>query len=50
MRIEYLEEFVALARFRNFTETASILNMSQPTLSKHINSLEHEPPRFSLRT
>lgn len=42
MRIEYLEEFVALARFRNFTETASILNMSQPTLSKHINSLEHE--------
>lgn len=42
MRIEYLEEFVALARFLSFTETASKLNMSQPTLSKHINSLERE--------
>lgn len=42
MRIEYLEEFAALARFLSFTETASKLNMSQPTLSKHINSLERE--------
>ena len=42
MRIEYLEEFAALARFLSFTETASRLNMSQPTLSKHINSLERE--------
>ena len=49
MRIEYLEEFVALARFLSFTETASKLNMSQPTLSKHINSLERElkVPLFS---
>ena len=39
MRIEYLEEFAALARFLSFTETASKLNKSQPTLSKHINSL-----------
>lgn len=42
MRVEYLEEFVALARFLSFTETASRLKMSQPTLSKHINSLERE--------
>ena len=42
MRIEYLEEFAALARFLSFTETANKLNMSQPTLSKHINSLERE--------
>lgn len=49
MRIEYLEEFAALARFLSFTETASKLNMSQPTLSKHINSLERElkVPLFS---
>ena len=49
MRIEYLEEFIALARFLSFTETASKLNMSQPTLSKHINSLERElkVPLFS---
>ncbi len=51
MRIEYLEEFAALARFLSFTETASRLNMSQPTLSKHINSLERElkVPLFSRR-
>lgn len=42
MRIEYLEEFAALARNLNFTETASSLNVSQPTLSKHINALERE--------
>ena len=42
MRIEYLEEFAALARFLSFTETSSRLNISQPTLSKHINSLERE--------
>lgn len=49
MRIDHLEEFVALARFLSFTETASKLNMSQPTLSKHINSLERElkVPLFS---
>ena len=49
VRIEYLEEFAALARFLSFTETASKLNMSQPTLSKHINSLERElkVPLFS---
>ncbi len=49
MRIDHLEEFVALARFLSFTETASKLNVSQPTLSKHINSLERElkVPLFS---
>lgn len=42
MRIEYLEEFAALAQSLNFTETANKLNLSQPTLSKHINALERE--------
>lgn len=42
MRIEYLEEFVLLAQNLSFTETASLLNISQPTLSKHINALERE--------
>ncbi|RDB63308.1 hypothetical protein C1878_05470 [Gordonibacter sp. 28C] len=40
VRIVY--EFVELAKNLNFTETARLLNMSQPTLSKHINSLEKE--------
>lgn len=40
VRIVY--EFVELAKNLNFTETARLLNMSQPTLSKHINALEKE--------
>ena len=39
VRIEYLEEFTSLAQNLSFTETANKLNLSQPTLSKHINSL-----------
>lgn len=42
MRVEYLEEFTSLAQNLSFTETANKLNLSQPTLSKHINSLERE--------
>lgn len=42
VRIEYLEEFTSLAQNLSFTETANKLNLSQPTLSKHINSLERE--------
>lgn len=42
MRIEHLEEFVTLSRFLNYTTAASMLNMSQSTLSKHISSLEKE--------
>ena len=42
MNIDYLREFTELAKHLNFTETARILNMSQPTLSKHISQLEKE--------
>ena len=37
-----LQEFVELSKRLNFTETARILNMSQPTLSKHIGAFEKE--------
>lgn len=40
--IDYLQEFAELAKHLNFTETARLLNMGQPTLSKHINQLEKE--------
>ena len=42
MEIRYLEEFIALAEYRNFGEAALHLNMAQSTLSKHIKSLEEE--------
>lgn len=42
VNIEYLREFTELAKHLNFTETARLLNMSQPTLSKHIGQLERE--------
>lgn len=49
MRIDYLQEFTVLARYRSFTEAASKLGISQPTLSKHIKALESElnVPLFS---
>lgn len=40
MDTQLIVEFVELAKRLNVTETARALNMSQPTLSKHINSLE----------
>lgn len=42
MDINYLIEFVELAKHPSFTETARTLNMTQPTLSKHIAALEKE--------
>lgn len=42
MDISIINEFAELAKNLNFTETARLLNMSQPTLSKHISSLERE--------
>ncbi|WP_144018442.1 LysR family transcriptional regulator [Demequina sp. NBRC 110051] len=42
MRIEYLEEFVDLAATLSFTETAERLAVSEPSLSRHIKSLEEE--------
>ena len=42
MQIEYLSEFVTLANYLNFSETAILLNISQPTLSRHILQMEEE--------
>lgn len=42
MELESFHEFIELAKRLNFTETARILHMSQPTLSKHISALEKE--------
>ena len=42
MDTDILQEFAELAKRLNFTETARLLNMSQPTLSKHISSFERE--------
>lgn len=42
MEINSLFEFTELAKRLSFTETARVLNMSQPTLSKHIINLERE--------
>lgn len=40
MDTELLKEFVMLAKYLNFRETAERLNLSQPTLSRHISQLE----------
>lgn len=42
MKIETLEEFVALSRTLNFRATAEELFITQPTLSKHMMELERE--------
>ena len=42
MKLEYLREFVALARELNYTETAHNLYIAQPALSRHIASIEKE--------
>ncbi len=42
LKIESLYEFIVLSHYLNFTTAANNLNMSQPTLSKHISELEQE--------
>lgn len=42
MRIEYINEFTILARFRSFTSAAKALYLSQPTLTAHVNAMERE--------
>lgn len=42
MEIRHLEEFIELARSLNFTETATDLHLTQPTLSKHMATLEKD--------
>lgn len=42
MQIEILREFVTLSITKNFSEAARRLNLSQPTLSRHMAMLERE--------
>ena len=42
LKIESLYEFIVLSHYLNFTTAANNLNLSQPTLSKHMSELEQE--------
>ncbi|MEG2531966.1 MAG: LysR family transcriptional regulator [Gordonibacter sp.] len=42
MKLEYLKEFVVLARSGNFHEAADDLYLARPTLSNHMRALERE--------
>ncbi|MEG1831538.1 MAG: LysR family transcriptional regulator, partial [Raoultibacter sp.] len=42
MKLEYLREFVVLARRGNFREAAESLYLARPTLSNHVKTLEQE--------
>lgn len=42
MNYEELKTFIKLCEVKNFTKTAELLNMSQPTVSLHIKNLESE--------
>lgn len=42
MDIAYMREFLTLVKCANFTRAAEELYISQPTLTRHVNSLEHE--------
>jgi DNA-binding transcriptional LysR family regulator len=42
MKMDYLEEFLVLVRYMNFSTAAKYLNLTQSALSKHIASLESE--------
>jgi DNA-binding transcriptional LysR family regulator len=42
MLIEYFEEFITLAIHRNYSSAARALNISQPSMSRHIAALERE--------
>ena len=42
VELNLLAEFVLLARYLNFSKTAQELNLTQPTLSRHIVQLEEE--------
>ena len=42
MNLDHLRYFVALSRTENYTQTAKLLHITQPSLTKAIHSLEAE--------
>lgn len=42
MNLEELQTFIKLCEIKNFTKTAELLTMSQPTVSLHIKNLEQQ--------
>lgn len=42
MNLEELQTFIKLCEIKNFTKTAELLSMSQPTVSLHIKNLEQQ--------
>ena len=52
MELNYLQEFVTLARTLHYSEAAEELFVSQATLTRHIQALEQElgEPLFSRTT
>ncbi|WP_331671195.1 LysR family transcriptional regulator [Clostridioides difficile] len=38
---EELKTFVAVVEYKNFTKAGEYLNLSQPSVSKHIKNLEN---------
>ena len=51
MEFKQLEAFVAVVENKSFSEAARQLNLTQPTISAHINSLEQElNSRLLIRT
>ena len=42
MKLEYMREFLMLAKYKNFTRAADALFITQPGLSKHMDLLEKE--------
>ena len=42
MNLQHIEYFLQLAKYEHVSITADFLNISQPSLSKHISNLEKE--------
>lgn len=42
MKLEYLQEFLAVVHYRSITKAAESLYISQPSLSRHLSELENE--------
>ena len=42
MNIQYLEEFLTIAKYKSFSEASDELSIGQSALSKHISALEKE--------